>query len=1222
MDDEEQYSELEDDEQPLPEQDEPEVDEFSPEFVARLIGQCLTFTEAFTGVSFHAYQLPLARRITESILINDGAEVTALASRQSGKSEVIANIVAALMVLLPKLAVLYPDLLGKFKDGLWVGLFAPVETQAETVYGRVVSRLTSPRALEIMGDPEIDDMATRNPGVTKGTRLKNSGSFVMMMTANPRAKIESKTFHVIIIDECFPYETPVLTSEGWVPIGDIVTGPRRDWVVATQAPDGVGWADVVAGYRTPRHTRLVRVDHEHGSVYATENHPFVVGDADVSAVSLRPGQVLSLVRGSDQPPHADPAPQADHGSLHQGVLVGDGSRAPRGARDARPGGASGPLQAGDPQPQGRGPHAKSQPDALGGDAREDVPDPGEDWAPPQGAGREWARDDRATAEAYGRAVRGVGGRACRTYWRTDQGGTPDPLQDRRGEPGAEDRGGDRRPLAWVAAPAGGRREEDPVAEESRVVGVQVLEPGSAEFDQFGDRADYVYTLEVASESHTYFAGGVLVGNCQEADDFVVAKCYAEDTPVWLPDGTTAPIRDVVEYRLPVLTYSKEWDLKERTGGQPRRGERLDTDPGELVGATPIEFHDNGVRDVWRVQTATGRYVDVTENHQWVVRERAGNRRPKLRETKDLIVGMQVPLPEEVPFFGDHGTFESGYFLGQMLGDGCMTSRSPMWCGYAGRVLDRMERFASQFGVSFTAKGLAIPGAFLNGAFTKGTPGPGNLLLQFLITEGVWGHKGAEKAVQRNDYSRDAVLGLLSGLIDSDGHVSAHDISFSNISERLVRQVSDMALKFGAVGYLSVRPNTGYGGGSANPLWTVRFKGRDAVLRLSGLRLAEPVKADRLQKLVVKKSAVAGRRSPATVRRGALGAVQWDRVVSVTPRGPQRTYCVTVDPSHLLVVNGLISRQSIMPMGAYYNATKVKTGTPTTSKNNFYKSIQLNRRMQTGRGKRQNHFQWDWKEVAKVNKNYEKFVRGEMLRLGEDSDEFLMSYCCRWLLERGMFVTSQTLDDLGDTSQELVRAWHQSPVIVGVDPARKVDSTVVTVVWVDWDRPDEYGYYDHRILNWLELQGDDWEEQYFQIVNFLAQYDVLAVGVDSGGVGDAVAGRLARLMPRSEIVPVGSSPSEQSKRWKHLQALLQRKLVGWPAHAKTRRLRTWKRFRQQMEDAEKNFVGPNMLVAAPDEAHAHDDFVDSLAIACSLTLDLVMPTVEQGVNVFYEGSSRR
>ena len=327
--------------------------------------------------------------------------------------------------------------------------------------------------------------------------------------------------------------------------------------------------------------------------------------------------------------------------------------------------------------------------------------------------------------------------------------------------------------------------------------------------------------------------------------------------------------------------------------------------------------------------------------------------------------------------------------------------------------------------------------------------------------------------------------------------------------------------------------------------------------------------------------------------------------------------------HLIVIDecqeadDFIVSKSIAPMGAYYNATMVKTGTPTTHKNNFYRSIQLNKRRQTaGRNSRQNHFQWDWKDVAKFNTNYEKFIRKEMLRIGEDSDEFQLSYNCKWLLERGMFITSSIMDDLGDTSQEIVKSWHRSPVVVGIDPARKMDSTVVTVVWVDWDRPDEFGYYDHRVLAWLEMHGDDWEEQYFQIVNFLGNYDVLAVAVDSNGVGDAVAQRLKILLPRAEVISSMSSPMEQSKRWKHLQALIQRQMISWPAHAKTRRLRIWKRFYQQMTDAEVQYKGPNFLVAAPDEAHAHDDFVDSLALACSLTQEMVMPTVEVSSSPFF------
>jgi hypothetical protein len=326
--------------------------------------------------------------------------------------------------------------------------------------------------------------------------------------------------------------------------------------------------------------------------------------------------------------------------------------------------------------------------------------------------------------------------------------------------------------------------------------------------------------------------------------------------------------------------------------------------------------------------------------------------------------------------------------------------------------------------------------------------------------------------------------------------------------------------------------------------------------------------------------------------------------------------------HLIVIDecqeadDYVVDKSIAPMMAYYSGTMVKTGTPTTSKNNFYKAIQFNKRSQTGRGKKQNHFQWDWRDVAKVNEDYGKHIKKEIMRIGEDSDEFQMSYNCKWLLERGMFVTSTALDELGDTSQELVKMWHQTPVVVGIDPARKTDSTVVTVVWVDWDRPDEFGYFDHRILNWLEIQGDDWEEQYFQIVNFLSNYDCLAIGVDANGVGDAVAQRLKVLMPRAEVIGVTSSQSEQSKRFKHLQALIQRGALSYPAHAKTRRLNVFKRFYQQMTDAEIQFKGPNFMVAAPKEAYAHDDFVDSLAIACSLTQELVMPNVEVSSNVFF------
>lgn len=798
-------------------------DELTPAFVNTLISRILEFQEVLVGYPLHPYQLPFARRIIESVIINDGEEITAQAARQSGKSETIANTVATLMVLLPKLATMYPDLLSRYKDGLWVGLFAPVEGQVETLFTRVMNRLTSPRAQEILGDPEIDDEASKAGGVVRTIRLKKSGSFVSMMTANPKAKIESRTFHLVVIDECFPAETPVLTSEGWVPIGEIVNGDRRDWMVAAQSSDdsGIEWARVTGTYRTPRHSPLVRVDHEYGSVYCTANHPFLVGSQEVPAVDLPTGAPLSLVPGSPhQSPDAAPMPQLLCADLLSEVLERDGELCTVAVSHDR-----------EAQPSRIKEYARQESYARPIDQSQDGRDAEADWTPPQGAGRQWSGNDRATAETLALATRRMGGRACVSHWRTDQGRSSYELQDRHRAPGEEDRRGDRRRLPSIAEAAGAGPAQGRVAVQSRVVGVEVLQPGSPEFDQFSDRADYVYTLEVDHPSHTYVANGIVVANCQGADDTIVAK-------------------------------------------------------------------------------------------------------------------------------------------------------------------------------------------------------------------------------------------------------------------------------------------------------------------------------------------------------------------------------------------------SIGPMLAYHSGTLVKSGTPSTNKNNFYRSIQRNKRRQTGRGSRQQHFEWDWKAVAKVNPNYGKFVKKEMLRIGEDSDEFQMSYAVRWILERGMFVTEGVMDHLADKSMEIVKHWHKSPVVVGIDPARKLDSTVVTVVWVDWDRPDEFGYYDHRVLNWLELQGEDWEQQYAEITEFLANYDVLAVAVDANGVGDAVAQRLKVLLPRAEVIPITSSPSEQSGRFKHLQALIQRQMIGWPGHAKTRRLRSWKRFMQQMIDAERHYQGANFTVRAPDEAWAHDDYVDSLAIACSLTKEYVMPTIEVSANPFF------
>ena len=314
----------------------------------------------------------------------------------------------------------------------------------------------------------------------------------------------------------------------------------------------------------------------------------------------------------------------------------------------------------------------------------------------------------------------------------------------------------------------------------------------------------------------------------------------------------------------------------------------------------------------------------------------------------------------------------------------------------------------------------------------------------------------------------------------------------------------------------------------------------------------------------------------------------------------------------------VIRKSIHPMLSAYAGSIIKIGTPGYIKGDFYRAIQLNKRRTLARRARKNHFEYDYKVVSKYNPLYARSVSKEKQRLGEDSDEFRMSYAIQWLLERGQLITDDDLDRLMDPSMPLVRSWYKSACVAGIDPARIKDSTVVTVCWVDWEFPDPFGLCEHRVLDWLELTNVPWEEQYFRILSFLDNYAVTLIGVDGTGMGSVVAERLQILLGhRCQVISMSSDLVTQSKRWKRLQTMLDRRMLVFPGHSKAKRTRAWRRFRQQMGDAIKIFKQGQLLVAAPEEAEAHDDFVDSLCLAVAASEVEEQDSVEVFEAPFYE-----
>lgn len=300
-------------------------------------------------------------------------------------------------------------------------------------------------------------------------------------------------------------------------------------------------------------------------------------------------------------------------------------------------------------------------------------------------------------------------------------------------------------------------------------------------------------------------------------------------------------------------------------------------------------------------------------------------------------------------------------------------------------------------------------------------------------------------------------------------------------------------------------------------------------------------------------------------------------------------------------------KSISPMGAFYNATKILIGTSTTHKGFFYDSINRNEEEHRGGGKK-NHFQYDYHTVIKYNPKYEKYVKGEKKRQGENSDEFQMAFCLKWILERGMFFDPKTFDSMKEESLGLSIMDTSKSHVAGIDLGKKSDSTIVTILEVDWDNPviveksssgdvdvPDYIGYNTVIKAWLEIQGDNWNEQYAEIMSFLANYNVVRVVLDGTGVGDAIYDRM-RANLNIEVIPYVFSRQSKSDLYKHLNTEVRGGRVHYPADEETQQTLEYEKFCQQCLDLEKSYSGQLMVVAHPDVQGAHDDYPDSLALA--------------------------
>lgn len=314
------------------------------------------------------------------------------------------------------------------------------------------------------------------------------------------------------------------------------------------------------------------------------------------------------------------------------------------------------------------------------------------------------------------------------------------------------------------------------------------------------------------------------------------------------------------------------------------------------------------------------------------------------------------------------------------------------------------------------------------------------------------------------------------------------------------------------------------------------------------------------------------------------------------------------------------RKSIHPMGAAYNATICKIGTATTFKGDFYEAIQRNKKdYEEKKIKIRNHFEYNYKVVQKYNPKYAKYIEREKRSLGENSDEFRMSYNLEWIISRGMFVDIDQLEeDCGDVfldrvDRDLV-ANHTAGIDVGGGSDKKkkdADSTVVTVVEVDWDNPvvmessfneetqeeEIYLAYNTYIKDWLKIGAEiaeDYEEQYAIIMDYLKHFRISKLVVDA--TRESSLGQRIRANVSYDVELFVFSTKSKSDLYKNLDKEINSGRAKFPRSPNTVQTKEYQEFIQQIGDLEKGYSGSNLVVSHPPERGAHDDYADSWALA--------------------------
>jgi len=263
----------------------------------------------------------------------------------------------------------------------------------------------------------------------------------------------------------------------------------------------------------------------------------------------------------------------------------------------------------------------------------------------------------------------------------------------------------------------------------------------------------------------------------------MGKCLGLDSEIVLADGRVATIEEIYRtQKAEVITLGNDFRF--------RLAE---------VGA----FLDEGIKPTFRITTRLGRFVECTLTHPFLTIE-------GWLPLAELKAGAKIAVPRCISVFGqgDMRPCEAK-ILGYLIGDGCLTRKVPTFHAANPVLRTDFEQATSEFG-GVKAHLLKRAGRVVGCLIVKdekpnAKPNPLRAWLEGL---GIYRKNSYEKFIPAQVFllKRELLALFLNRLFATDGWASVLasglvQIGYASVSEKLIRQVQHLLLRFGIIAKL-------------------------------------------------------------------------------------------------------------------------------------------------------------------------------------------------------------------------------------------------------------------------------------------------------------------------------------------------------------------------------------------------------------------------------------